>query len=81
MAKGDAGEVVAPAGSPKSEIVTGLVKPPCGVMETESEAVPPATAVMLDGDTAMLKFCAASTETGRPAEWVRAPEVPLAESE
>jgi hypothetical protein len=77
--KGEAGEVVAPAGSPESETDTAPVKPPCGVMETfKMVLAPPAGTLMEVGERESAKFCAAVTVTGRAVECERFPETPSA---
>jgi hypothetical protein len=54
--KGDAGEVVTPAGNPESATVTEPVNPFCAVVDTAKvELELPALAVIAEGIKAMLK--------------------------
>lgn len=59
MVKGEAGDVVAPAGNPRSVTFTESLNPFCPVIDTEKvELEPPATTVSVDGDDTMLKSLA-----------------------
>ena len=76
---GEAGDVVTPAGNPESVTVTASEKPFCSVIDTAKlEFELPALAVTVAGEIAILKSGAGLTVNDRGAEWLSAPEVPLA---
>lgn len=76
---GEAGDVVAPGGSPESAIVTELLNPCRLVMVTAKlELGPPALAVMLAGDSVIPKSCNECTVKARFPECVSPADVPLA---
>jgi len=52
---GAAGTTVAPSGNPENVTLTGSANPFWLVIETVKDVAPPASAVMVAGDTAMLK--------------------------
>jgi hypothetical protein len=62
---GEVGDVVTPAGNPEILTVTGSANPFCPAIDTENaEFESPALAVIVPGESAMLKSFAAGGEVG-----------------
>jgi hypothetical protein len=76
--KGEAGDVVAPAGNPASVTATEPANPPWAVTDTVKELEAPAFTVSAAGESTMLKSGRGSTVRGRLAECVSPAKVPLA---
>ena len=76
---GEAGDVATPAGNPESVTVTVLEKPLWPAIDTAKlEFELPALAVRASGVSAILKSGVGLTDNDSGAEWLSAPEVPLA---